>query len=556
MLSILSKHKDALTITLLFVAAFFLWTLPLQKNPLPFGEHDAAYIFSYGDDMSYKDKSYNIIGDTPLSTDFWYAEYNPVLGPRGMQYPPPYNLGYAFAQILGGERIIPPYLYIAVTSFAAIFSLYFLVRKLYGYEAALISSVAILFSHRTILLYLWGQRHNIASFTFIPLGVYALYKYLDSFYKGKEDIRYLYLYVIILLCTFLTHLGASIFFVPFTFFLILFFILKKKKLPYNKKNLLHYGIFLIICILTIVPFYHIYFSANAVDKPVFALKDAASFLQWHKIPENNYAMNPLFSQFTASYSSYWVIPLLLWGVFTLLWRRNTKDITLLAVLLSLYVIFHLSALGLVKEGSYRIGRVLIVESYFFYTVMAVGLVSLSSFFVRSMRTYARYGLTFLFIVFIVMTQGSQAYASLSGAYEGISRITPQQYEFVQWAEQNIPQTSAMQLLGTLTYAKKGFMQVLSRRVTAREDNLLTDRYIVNEGLWKEEYLLPDYLRSGADFVIPLDYVVFDYSDLQYLQRDPRFQGQIAALQQMEQSIQNRSSLIYDRNAIRVYHYDS
>ena len=121
--------KDKIALAVLFIAAFWLWTIPLQNSQMPFGEHDAAYIFAYGDEMSFRDKSFDITGDTPLSTLFWYAGYNPVLGPTGLQYPPPYNLGYALAQIFGSGRIVPPYIFVAVTCFLSVFSVYFLARN-------------------------------------------------------------------------------------------------------------------------------------------------------------------------------------------------------------------------------------------------------------------------------------------------------------------------------------------------------------------------------------------------------------------------------------------
>jgi len=52
-----------------------------------------------------------------------------------------------------------------------------LIAAKYGFEVAVITSVAVLFSYRTILLYLWGQRHNVTAFVFLPLAMYALYKY-------------------------------------------------------------------------------------------------------------------------------------------------------------------------------------------------------------------------------------------------------------------------------------------------------------------------------------------------------------------------------------------
>ena len=59
--------KDIIFVGVLFLVAFWLWSLPLQSSRLPYGEHDAAYIFSYGDHMTYIDKSFDLVGDIPPS---------------------------------------------------------------------------------------------------------------------------------------------------------------------------------------------------------------------------------------------------------------------------------------------------------------------------------------------------------------------------------------------------------------------------------------------------------------------------------------------------------
>ena len=59
--------------------------------------------------------------------------------------------------------------------------------------------------------------------------------------------------------------------------------------------------------------------------------------------------------------------------------------------------------------------------------------------------------------------------TLKNAYPTISRLTPTQYEFAGWVEKNIPEDSALHLMGTLTYPKKAYLQILSRHVMDRED---------------------------------------------------------------------------------------
>ena len=277
------KLKDVIVLTILFSVALWLWTLPIRENPLPFGEHDGAFIFATGDHISYTNKAPDVVGGQPPSLRFWYPAWNKALGPAAIEYPPSYIMDYAFAQIFGGQRIVPVYIFIALGSFLGIFSIYLLMRKLYGFEAALITSIALLFSYREILLYLWGQRHNVIAFTFIPIAIFALYKYLDSFYEKKEKIPYLYIFVLLALCTFLTHFSSTVFIIPYTFVLIALMTIKNKKLPLSKKNLKHYILLAILIFIVVFPFYLIYFGPKSTDVDL-GVKDLGSLFYWLKIP--------------------------------------------------------------------------------------------------------------------------------------------------------------------------------------------------------------------------------------------------------------------------------
>jgi len=523
----------------------------MQNNKMPFGEHDAAYIFSYGDDMNFKDKSYRISGDTPTSVDFWYPSY-PDLGPKTVQYPPSYNMDYAFAQIFGGQRIIPPYLFVAVSCFVGSLVMYFLIRKLYGFEAAVITATALLFSHRTILHYLWGQRHNITAFVFIPIAIYALYKYLDLFYKDKDKISYLYIFVLLSLSIFLIHFGAAVFIIPFAVILPALFFIKHKRVPITKKNLKHYLILIVLIAVVTAPFYPVYFMTSS--KIITGKTDFGSLFKWLKIPDNHFSMNPIFFYYPATYMGYWTLALLFVGILLLLKRRGNQDLVLLSGLLTLYVVFHLSSFGLVKADSYRIARFLVVEEYFFYAIMAVAVVSIPSLFniPKLVRKYLRQTLVILFLVVIVSVQGTAAYKSLKGAYPSVLRITPVQYEFANWVQKNIPEESALHLLGTLTYPKKGFIQILSRRVMDRSDTNPLKRELLFKGIVKDRWKnVPEQFIRGKDWVIPIDYVILDYSDIIAIQDKDRFEK----LKQMEQLISENATLIYNKNNIKVYKFD-
>ena len=129
------NSKDIVLITILFLVAFSLWTLPFQENPLPFGEGDSAWHFANGDPQFINDESSVRM---PYFIGVWYYSLS-KLGPFAPEYPPPNHLNYALMQIVGGERFVAPFIYIAITCFLGIFATFFLIRKLYGSVPAFIA---------------------------------------------------------------------------------------------------------------------------------------------------------------------------------------------------------------------------------------------------------------------------------------------------------------------------------------------------------------------------------------------------------------------------------
>ena len=87
----------------------------------------------------------------------------------------------------------------------------------------------------------------------------------------------------------------------------------------------------------------------------------------------------------------------------------------------------------------------------------------------------------------------------------------------------------------------------------RGDDLPVKKDWVIAGLGKEEYKLPDYLVKGDDMAIPLDYAIFDYSDLVAL--GDQAQAQIQQIMIMEDNVSQSSELVYDKGNIRVYKFD-
>lgn len=525
------KKKEIIFLTILFIAAFWLWTLPIQKNSLPFGEGDAAYHFAYGDYTSYSDKT---LTERPPYLWFWY--YIPGYYKVNEQ-PPSARAGYAFMQILGGERIIPVYIFIAIASFLGIFSTYFLIKKLYGFAAGFgVGLLLLISSHRAVLYYLWGQRPTVASFAFIPIMLYAFYRYMDSYYKGENKIIYLYIFALLFSSSYLIHLQAIVLVVPIIFLYTLAMSFREKKIPVDRDNIKHIVISLIIIIVICLPFLPRYTEAGLSTETDLGLHNVGNLFSWFKIPPNNFDLNPTALIFIDTYGTYFsLIPLLI-GISYLVLKRNSKNLLIISALAGLYIMFHLDVFGLVVGANQRQARYLIVETYFFFSVIMLGIIFLINFIKinKKYKNILKYGAATAFVIVILLTSGKQNYLLLANAYQGISRITPAQYEVSEWLSENVPENGAVHYYGVLTYPKYRFMSILSRRPA--KDHRYSD---INER----------YLTEGlisAEFT----HVVIDYSD-SILIGD---QNEVINLQKLEKSLIN-ASLVYSKNNIGVYRFD-
>ena len=147
------KKIEIILLVILYLSALYIWTLPIQKNKLPFGDVDASSHFTIGDYMVTYDKS---IAKIPYPITFRYKGQNAMF-PDYLWYPPQYWTNTAIAQIFGGDRILPFFIVVAVFSSLIIISSYFFIRNLFGFWPAFLSSFLLMFSTRDYMIYLWGQ---------------------------------------------------------------------------------------------------------------------------------------------------------------------------------------------------------------------------------------------------------------------------------------------------------------------------------------------------------------------------------------------------------------
>ena len=121
------KKIEVILVALLYFTAIYIWTLPIQKNKLPFGDVDSSSHFTIGDYMVTYDKS---IIEIPYPIKFRYRGQNSLF-PDYLWYPPQYWTNLGIAQIFGNERVFPPFVFVAIFTSLIILSSYFFIRSLF-----------------------------------------------------------------------------------------------------------------------------------------------------------------------------------------------------------------------------------------------------------------------------------------------------------------------------------------------------------------------------------------------------------------------------------------
>ena len=540
--------KDIIALTVLFSIGFFISTLPIHDNPMPFGEGDAAHQYGKAD---YYYSSDRIFLNSPFHIYMvWYSGFNAYSRDpndhSGFLYPPFYFTDGALVQAFTGERILGLNIYIAIMSILlAAFSTYFFMRKLFGFYPAVLSSFMILFAYRSIMGYIWGQRAILVALAFLPLALYYYYMYARS-YLNKEP-KPLYLIIMVVLASTMALFHAMIFVVMFfiIFVYTVILIVKYRKLPFDiKLGLLAILIFLVI----FAPFGYQILQGRVGKSQEFKIQNIGTLFKWYDATGKD---NPQLYVYKNAYGGYWTVPLLALGLlFIVLRRKDDKSLLLISWLIALYLVFHFPVLN---QTQFSMDRLIKAEAYIFYPLIALGLLSIPLFFKmpRNIRTYLKLGLSILFIIIFVFTVAKPFSATLKDSYKGILRITPAQYELAEWVDANLEPDDVAILMGTLTYGKEKYIHVLSHRALRNTMFYLQEPGKYDAALAKTEKRLANYTQGRKTSI---DYAIFDYSDLQYLRDNPQFQPFFSAMQEFKDAhgIGPDAVPLYNQNNIFVF----
>lgn len=528
--------KDYIAIAILFITLFWISTLPIYKDKMPYGEGDAAFHFSDGEiGYSYDHLSWNY-------PDWWswYSSINKY-GYNYPQHPPTKATSYAIVSIVGGDRIIAAYIFIPLISFLSVFSVFFVLKKLFNSEVAFLASFMLIFSKRDILVSLWGQNPSLFSISFVSITLYALYSYLLSFFENKERPVYLYIFILLFSSQYLIHIQGL---VPSFFgsvLMILFFSIKYKAFPITLKNLKNVSMGLMLLLILTLPFIRIYTGTNETPQKIRLVK-LDRLLYWFN-PEKehgSYGAPPIYLDYRALYGWLLISLVVIGSIYSIIQaflKKKNNFILISCWLIGFYLSIHLEVFGIAPD-SYRSARMLTGEAALFFSLASIGVflfINMISSFLRNYAKYIKYSFLLIIVIFVSLTFGREAYSMYDSAYQAPLRITPYQYSIAEWMDRNLPKNASLHVVGSLTYPTFRFMNRLSHR------SMITAE---------------DYDSSIMEGRV-LDYLLIDYSGVAMLANYyPQQRIFMEKMKKWEKSIQPNVSIVYSGEYHSIYKINS
>lgn len=476
----MNKKVEVILVAFLYLFTLYLWTLPFQSNPLPFGDVDSTTHFTIGDWMALNDKS---VFNIPYYMTYVFGE-----DAQGkLIYPPQFNTAEAIVESFSFDRIIPVYIFYTIISSLYVITSYLLIRKLYGFWPAYLSSFFLIFSYRDYMTYLWGMWPQMASFILTPLVMYSFYQFVE-----KKSNIYLYITAVLMVIQFAFHPQGMAFSAGFLVIYSALLIWKHKKFLFPVKSLATAAILGIVLLLIFAPF-QIRIFANKIG-----LTDSGSefrekaplgnLLKWYERPQRNVGVPDEYFNFKDVYG-YWVLPLLLLGIGIVLWRRNPSDILMISYLIAMYLFIHLENIGFPRAH-----RFLEMEAWLFAPLMVIGLLSLPSLLPESYRQKAKFGLIAAFSIITIFVIAVPAYSTLKNSYPGISRTTDLHMELADWMRNNLQEDANVMYVGYTAFAKKKWLRSLSHRNIIYDNSVIPQQH---RAINLTDHVLIDYSEALA-----------------------------------------------------------
>ncbi|MBS3106172.1 glycosyltransferase family 39 protein [Candidatus Woesearchaeota archaeon] len=505
----LTKQHEALLVAGLYLAILWFWTLPLQENPLPYGEVDAASHYAVAEYTTSSDRS---ITTLPYYIDVRYGDDN-KFKEHTLWYPPPFHTALAMAAVFGGNIELSIFILNAILCSLVVLGVYFLMRSLYGFEVGFVSAALVGFSLRDALVFMWGQWPERFGFAFLPLILYCFYHYASSHLDGNRKPIYAYLLGLLLAANLFIHPMTFFHSVAALLFVGIFLLIKERRIFFHMADV---GIALVIFVLliSVFPFQtmNVLAQTSDVNDPA-AIGDWSRLFSWYRTPETDVGAPAAYYSYSAMVAPLWTALFVASGILFLLLKRDRKAMVMLGWLVSLYVMLHLDIFGIGRGH-----RSLSATAHIFFPLMVLGALFLASFVPENQKNLARRWAPWVLGLIVLFFIVPPVYSALSTAYQGAGRITPEQFELSVWMR-DLPPKERLFHAGSLSLAKTRWLSMAGRH------------YVLNQGFEQGNF----------------EYVILDASDAAKLGN----QQFVQALQQQAQLFANVTPT-YQKGLIWVY----
>lgn len=531
------KYLEAGAFIAVYLFILYLWTLPFQDNQVPYGEFDAISHWELADFIEQLDRTFIYL---PPFLDYSYGGDN-QFKPHTLWYHPPFHTDLAIISAFAPGRVVPIFLTNAIFATAIMVSIFFVIRRLYGFLPAILSSLLLGFSMRDIMPYLWGQWPERFGYAFIPLILYSFYTYYTTYTKENNKPIYLYMMGILLAIELMMH--------PLSFFhslagllvLGIALLIKTRKMPLNWK---HVGITIVLFLFLFAIFP--YQSGNVIksftqdSKREHEYPSLSRLFQWAPDPKDFVGSVP------ESYFSFkdmhglWTLPFLLIGIMFLIIRRENRDVFLLAWLISLYLILHRDFIG----KFFFLHRSLSATAHIFVPITVIGALSIPTLvkFPNNYGKFLKYGVVILVVALAFTYNFPSAISTLQSAYDSpLIRLNPAQMEASQWLKDNLNENQNVSIIGPPSeiMQKVWWMASFSHRTSFFFEGFLT---------WKT---FKENREDTVKYHLLNDYIVFDYSDIALLSD----RSLVEQWLEFEKQNMGNHTLLYNKDNVRVYKYE-
>lgn len=511
------KLKTSILLVI-YLGCLYIWCLPFISNPYPYGSVDGATYLQFGDYMGLYDK--------PI---YKLPEYfgRQELNDKKLWHAPTYYIDMALSELTGGYRFQSIFFFIAFTNSIIFFSVYLLIKKLYGFLPALITASMATLSLRSLSFNFMGHWQHLASISFLPLIIYCYYRYTESYIKNETKPAYIIIAAILTASQFLFH---TLFFLHTIFFIVTYTLVLTiihKKLVFSIKHAL---ISILVFAAITLPYFLQFSYGVSVDTASQTLIEPFKLttLYWG-IDSKPYEgmMYPGWFDFYQNHNGAWIIAPTILGIIILLIRRKENDIVLLSWLLSYYLLIDfVPFLGFLSGYGHKS---LVAEAYALYPFAVLSFFLFPSFIKHpKVRTFLKYGLVSLLVALVLFINVPPTLSINKTPELDISRLTKPEYDAAEWLRLNIKDNSIKIVdVGTIEYGKKRMIGMVANKLFLYDSNIIPEK-ILEEQIGR--------------------LVFIDYSDIAFTKQEDLAKQ----LKQWELTVFSNYTKIYESQMITIY----